>query len=99
MLATEKKENVPRSTTAFTVDIDGEVKGSRKPHLLEVWKHINAFSAPNELQELCFAHIPKGNGCEHSHSQENDPRLDSCALNYNCMEKQSKRIFITSSKD
>lgn len=99
MLAREKKDHVLRNTTPFTVDTDEDLTGGKQSHLLQVWKHLNTFSAPNELQELCFAYVPKGNGCEHTHSQENDPGLDSCALNYNCMENQSKRIFIASSKD
>jgi len=28
----------PRNTIAFAVDIDAELKGSKQPHLLEVWK-------------------------------------------------------------
>lgn len=49
MLATERKDHVPRNTIVFTMDIDEEPKGSKQPHLLEVQKHINTFCAANEL--------------------------------------------------
>lgn len=36
MLDSQKKDDIPRNTTDFTLEIDEELKGRKQPHPLEV---------------------------------------------------------------